>query len=64
MRDIAFFSNRKTGKKNVLTVQSVQSVRMLTWKSRTTCGKAKLVGTYDTWQVLVGSHVDELAYDT
>jgi hypothetical protein len=56
----------KQAKKNVLTVQSVQSVRMLTWQDRTTRGRAvrHVAGPYDMWQVLVGSRVDELAYDT
>jgi hypothetical protein len=47
-------------------VLTVQSVRMLTWQGRTTHGRAvrHVAGPYDTWQVLVGSRVDELAYDT
>jgi hypothetical protein len=32
----------------------LQSVWMLTWQGRMTCGKAELAGPYDTWQVLVG----------
>jgi hypothetical protein len=34
-RDIAICPNRQTGKKRMLTGQSVQSVRMLTWHDRT-----------------------------
>jgi hypothetical protein len=53
-RDITFCSNRQTDKKNVLTVQSVW---MMTWQGRMTCGRAirYMAGLCDTWQVLVGS---------
>jgi hypothetical protein len=57
--------NKQT-KKNVLTIQSVQSIQMLTCQGRMTHGRAvrHVEGPYDTWQVLVGNRVDELAYDT
>jgi hypothetical protein len=57
MREISrSVQNDKQAKKNVLTVQSV---RMLTWQA-----VRHVAGSYDTWQVLVGRIVDELAFDT
>jgi hypothetical protein len=47
-----FCSNGQTDKKNVPTVQSVW---MLTWQSHMTHGRAELAGSYNMWQVLVGS---------
>jgi hypothetical protein len=38
----------------MLIVQSVQSVRMLTWHVHTTRGRAELAGPYDMWHSLVG----------
>jgi hypothetical protein len=57
-RDIAICSNRQTGKKKgTLTVQSVQSVRMLTWHDRTLTWQSPYVQVVDDdvafthWQI-------------
>jgi hypothetical protein len=52
-RDITFCSNHQTGKK-MRADCTVHIVRT----------DADMAGLYDTWQVLVGIHVDELVFDT
>jgi hypothetical protein len=41
-----------------------QAKKMCNCTVRTVYTDADMAGSYDTWQVLVGSRVDKLVYDT